>query len=80
MRKVIRGKAINCDVIPTIRALGFVNKCANSLGLIPNATPNITNAKIMLMVCIPAALKLIFTGSNADKDSYMIFDVKRQID
>lgn len=63
-----------------IKDLGLVNRGAKCLGLIPNATPNMTNAKIILMVCIPAALKLIFTGSNADKDSYMIFDVKWQID
>ncbi|MPM71601.1 hypothetical protein SDC9_118569 [bioreactor metagenome] len=70
--KVTNGKANNCEVNPMRADLGFFIINLNCSGRMPNATPNIIKLNTMLIVCIPAALKFILTGSSSRRDSYII--------
>lgn len=54
MAKVTAGNATHCNKIPVITDLGAINILLNVCGLIPNATPNITNASMIFTIVIPA--------------------------
>ena len=61
MAKVTAGRATHCNNRPTITDLGFINTSLKVWVLIPRATPNITNAKMILTIAIPPSPKLIAT-------------------
>ena len=58
-RKVIAGKPIHCRNNPVVMDLGLLKTSLNILGRRPRATPNIMKANTILIVWIPASLKLM---------------------
>ena len=66
-QKVTAGKPIHCNTIPVTTDFGYLNTSLNVSSLMPRATPNITNAKMMFTTIIPPLPKLIdrlFSASN----------------
>ena len=59
--KVTAGRPTHCNNKPVITDLGFINTSLKVCVLIPSATPNITNAKMILTIAIPLSPKLIVT-------------------
>lgn len=57
-RKVNSGSRIIWLHAPTSTDLGFLNTSTNIPGLMPRATPYITNASTMLMVFMPPAFRV----------------------
>ena len=57
-RKVNSGSSMIWLHAPTSTDFGFLNTSTNILGLIPRATPYITNASTMFIVFIPPALRV----------------------
>ena len=58
-RNVTAGRPTHCNNTPVITDLGFANTSLNVRGLIPNDTPNITNARMMFTIIIPPSPKLM---------------------
>jgi len=75
-RNVSAGKSIIWQIAPSITDLGFLKISLNTEGLMPSATPYITNASTKLIKSIPALEKLILTGSRFNSCSYIFFAVK----
>ena len=57
-RKVNSGSSMHWHSIPSSTDFGLVNTSLKVCGLMPSATPYITNARTILMVFIPPALRL----------------------
>ena len=71
-RKVNRGSSTIWHTKPRITDLGLVKTLMNIFGLMPRATPNITNASTMLMVFIPPAFSVTLMASIAAAVSGLI--------
>ena len=56
-RQVNAGSRISWHIAPRITDLGFLKTSMKIPGLIPSATPYITNARIILMVFMPPAFR-----------------------
>ena len=59
--KVMAGSATHCSSIPVMIDLGFLIMSLMVRGLMPRATPNITNARMMFTNTIPPSPKFIVT-------------------
>ena len=57
-RQVKAGRRTIWHSIPKRTDLGFLNTSTKMCGLMPSATPYMTNARMMLMVFMPPAFRL----------------------
>ena len=71
-RKVSAGKRISWHMIPRKTDCGFFAISTNVLGLIPSATPNITKARTIFIVFMPASFILTFIASRCAITSGLI--------
>ena len=71
MANVTAGRPTHCKKMPTITDLGFLKTSLNVCVLIPRATPNITNARMMLTMVIPPWPKLMDTAFRASNCSFI---------
>ena len=72
-RKVNAGRRMSWQITPRRSDCGFLTRSTNVLGLIPRATPNITKARTILMVFIPASFMFTLIASRLAITSGLIF-------
>ena len=62
-RSVRQGSSTSWQIIPMMMDFGFCSMLMKVAGLMPSATPNITNARTMFMMFIPVSFMLTFIAS-----------------
>ena len=76
IRNVIAGRANHCNKTPVMIDFGFLIISFNLCGLIPRATPNITNARIIFTIIIPPSPKFMATELRDSNCSFISFKRK----
>jgi hypothetical protein len=70
---VIAGRANHCNIAPVIMDLGFLKISLIVRGLMPRATPNITNARMIFTIIMPPSPKFMVTELRDSNCSFMVF-------
>ena len=73
---VTAGRANHCSIAPTNIDLGLLTSSFMVRGLMPRATPNITNARIIFTIIMPPSPKLMVTELRDSSCSFIVLKLR----